>query len=88
MILIDDRFAYMLSNKEFNPIVPELFIRSRRLNISLVFIVLFCCTKKYWNKFYTLLFYENSKEMRASTALIIHQILALENSKNNIIFSD
>ena len=28
----------MLSNKELNPIVTELFIRSRKLNISLVFI--------------------------------------------------
>ena len=38
MILIDDRIADMLSNKELNPIVTELFIRSRKLNISLVFI--------------------------------------------------
>ena len=28
----------MLSNKKLNPIVTELFIRSRKLNISLVFI--------------------------------------------------
>ena len=28
----------MLSNKKLNPIVTELFIRERRLNISLVFI--------------------------------------------------
>ena len=28
----------MLSNKNFNPIVTELFIRDRKLNISLVFI--------------------------------------------------
>ena len=34
----DDIFAYMLSNKKFNPIVTELFIRGRKLNISLVFI--------------------------------------------------
>ena len=30
--------ADMLSNKELNPIVPDLFIRGRKLNISLVFI--------------------------------------------------
>ena len=30
--------AYMLSNKKFNPTVIELFIRGRKLNISLVFI--------------------------------------------------
>ena len=28
----------MLSNKKFNPIVTELFIRGRKLNISLVFV--------------------------------------------------
>ena len=28
----------MLSNKKLNPIVTELFIRGRKLNISLVFI--------------------------------------------------
>ena len=28
----------MFSNKELNPIVAELFIRGRKLNISLVFI--------------------------------------------------
>ena len=30
--------ADMLSNKNLNPIVTELFIRGRKLNISLVFI--------------------------------------------------
>ena len=30
--------ADMLSNKKFNPLVTELFIRSEKLNISLVFI--------------------------------------------------
>ena len=30
--------AGMLSNKKLNPIVPELFIRGIKLNISLVFI--------------------------------------------------
>ena len=29
----------MLSNKKFNPIVTELFIRGRKLNISFVFIL-------------------------------------------------
>ena len=32
--------ADMLSNKKLNPIVTELFIRGRKLNISLVFITL------------------------------------------------
>ena len=33
--------ADMLSNKKLNPIVTELFIRERKLNISLVFITQF-----------------------------------------------
>ena len=31
-------FADMISNKKLNPIVTDLFIRGRKLNISLVFI--------------------------------------------------
>ena len=38
LIVFDDVIADMLSNKELNPIVTELFIRGRKLNISLVFI--------------------------------------------------
>ena len=33
-----DMIADMLNNKKFNPVVTELFIRGRELNISLVFI--------------------------------------------------
>ena len=36
--MFDDMIADMLSNKELNPTVIELFIRGRKLNISLVFI--------------------------------------------------
>ena len=39
LILFDDMIADMLSNKKRNPIVTELFIRGRKLNISLVFIM-------------------------------------------------
>ena len=38
LIVFDDMIAYMLSNKKPNPAVTELFIRGRKLNISLVFI--------------------------------------------------
>ena len=38
VIVFDDMIADMLSNKKINPIVTELFIRGRKLNISLVFI--------------------------------------------------
>ena len=38
LIVFDDIIADMLSNKNLIPIVTELFIRRRKLNISLVFI--------------------------------------------------
>ena len=37
-MVFDDMIAGMLSNKKLNPIVTELFIGGRKLNISLVFI--------------------------------------------------
>ena len=38
LILLDDMNANMIRNKKLNLIVTELFIRCRKLNISLVFI--------------------------------------------------
>ena len=38
LIVFDDMIADMLSNKKLKPIETELFIRGRKLNISLVFI--------------------------------------------------
>ena len=38
LIVFDDIIADMNNNKKINPIVTELFIRSRKLNISIVFI--------------------------------------------------
>ena len=40
LIVFDDIISDMLSNKKLNPIVTELFIRGRKLNIYLVFIYL------------------------------------------------
>ena len=40
LIVFDGIISDMLSNKKLNPIVTELFIRGRKLNISLVFIYL------------------------------------------------
>ena len=37
-VVFDDMIGHMLSNKILNLIVTELFIRGRKLNISLVFI--------------------------------------------------
>ena len=38
LIVFDDMIAGMINNKKLNPIVTELFIRGRKLNISIVFI--------------------------------------------------
>ena len=38
LIVFDDIIADMLSNKKLNPVVTELSLRGRKLNISLVFI--------------------------------------------------
>ena len=38
LIVFDDMTVDMINNKKLNSIVTELFIRERKLNISLVFI--------------------------------------------------
>ena len=38
LIVFDDSIADMINNRNLNSIVTELFIRGRKLNISLVFI--------------------------------------------------
>ena len=38
LIVFDDMIADMINNKKPNPVVTELFIRGRKLNISIVFI--------------------------------------------------
>ena len=38
LIVLDDMIADILSSKKLNPVVTELFIRGRKLNISLLFI--------------------------------------------------
>ena len=40
IIVFDDMIADMIYNKKLNSIVTELFIKGRKLNISLVFITL------------------------------------------------
>ena len=39
IIVFDDMIADMIKNNKLNPIVTELFIRGRKLNISIVFIM-------------------------------------------------
>ena len=38
LIIFDDMIANIMTNKKFQSIIKELFIRCRKLNISLVFI--------------------------------------------------
>ena len=38
LVLFDDMIADIITNNKFQVIIKELFIRSRKLNISLVFI--------------------------------------------------
>ena len=38
LIVFDSMIADMINNKKLNPVVTELFIRGRKLNISIVFI--------------------------------------------------
>ena len=38
LIVFDDMIVDMINNEKLNPIVTELFIRGRKLNISIVFI--------------------------------------------------
>ena len=40
LIIFDDMIVDMINNNKLNPIVTELFIRGRKLNISIVFITL------------------------------------------------
>ena len=42
LIVFDDMIADMLSNKKLNPIVTELFIRGRKLNLPIVFVTQSC----------------------------------------------
>ena len=42
LIAFDDMIADMINNKKLNPVVTELFIRGRKLNISIIFITYSC----------------------------------------------
>ena len=67
LIVFDD----MISNKKFNPIVTELLIRGRNLNISLVFITQsYFAVPKNIRLDSTLFYYANLKQARASTNCI------------------
>ena len=77
-IAFHDLIAHMVSNKKLNPIITELSIRNRKLNISLVFI-----TQSYFavpknirrnSKHYFIMKIPNKEELHQ----IIHPILTLK----------
>ena len=57
----DDMIADIVINKKFQAIIKELFIRCRKINISLVFITqsYFSVPKDVKIKFYALFYYED-----------------------------
>ena len=73
LIVFDDMITDVLSNKNRNPIVTELFIRGRKLTFLLpllIFYILFCNAKTYLTKLCILFYYENFKQTIASTNCI------------------
>ena len=68
LIGFDDMIADILSNNKFQAIIKELFIRCRKLNISLVSIsrsyLFIFFSKRCEIKFNTLFDYENQQQKR------------------------
>ena len=60
VIIFDDMIADLINNKKLNPVVTELFIRGRKLNITIAII-----TQSYFkvpkDKILHFFYYENSK---------------------------
>ena len=47
LIVFDDMIADVMTNKKFQAIIKELFIRCRKLNISCIYhAILFFCSKR------------------------------------------
>ena len=77
LMVFDDMIADVLSNKKLNSVVTELFIRGRKLNISLVFI-----TQSYFavpknirlNSTHYFVMKSQTKKSLNKSHLIIHQI--------------
>ena len=53
LIVLDDMIADMIINKKVNSVVTELFIRGRKLNISIIFL--------------TQLYFKASKDVRSNS---------------------
>ena len=78
LIVFDDVIADILSNKKLNPLVTELVIRGRKLNISFVFITqsYFCVSKNVrLNSTWYFVMKIQTKENFNKLCSIIRQIL-------------
>ena len=65
LIVFGDTIVEIMSNKKFQAIIKELFIRCRKVNISLVFITQsYFCFERCEIKFNTLFDYENQQQKR------------------------
>ena len=62
-MVFDDMIAEMIRNQKLRPVVAKIYIRGRKLNISLVFITqsYFKVPKQVGTKLYSQLHYETSK---------------------------
>ena len=82
LIVFDDMTADMLSNKKLNPIITELFIRGRKLNISLVFITQssFAVPKniRLNSSHYFIMILQTKDNLNKLHLIIIHQILTFK----------
>ena len=69
LIVFEGIIADMIDNKILNLVITELFIRGRKLKISIAFITqsIFSRDKRCYTKLYTLFYYENSKQKKTST---------------------
>ena len=70
LLVFDDTIADMIHNKKLNSIVTELFIRGRKLNISLAFI-----TQSY---------FEVPKDIRLNTSHFLLQKSLIKENFNKL----
>ena len=70
LIVFDDMIADMIHNKKLNSIVTELFIRGRKLNISLAFI-----TQSY---------FKVAKDVTLNTTHFLSQKFQIEENLNKL----
>ena len=64
LIVFDDMIADIMTNKRFQAIIKELFIRCRKLNTRFYHSILLFCSKRCQIKFNSLLNNENQQQKR------------------------